>query len=49
MPLTICPVCDGKGWLVNPDMDTRDPNSPDNIKCENCNGEGYLGSRDEDD
>lgn len=38
----VCPVCDGRGWLPNPDMDTSDPDSPDNVKCENCDGEGII-------
>lgn len=38
----ICSTCNGKGWVPNPKMDTRDPKSADNIPCSKCGGDGWI-------
>jgi hypothetical protein len=42
LTLKVHEECDGRGYMPNPDMDTRDPDSPDHIKCEDCDGEGFI-------
>lgn len=38
----ICAACNGAGFIPNPDLDPRDPNSPDSIPCNVCGGDGWI-------
>ncbi len=38
----ICSKCDGKGWIPNPNVNPRDPNSPDSKTCDKCQGDGWT-------
>jgi DnaJ-class molecular chaperone len=42
MARKVCDTCNGNGWTPNPDVDTRDPESPDHIDCTECGGEGWV-------
>lgn len=41
----ICPNCDGKGKVLNPDYDETDTSSESEIKCKECNGSGEKKQR----
>ena len=38
----ICGKCDGEGWIPNPNLVIRDPNSSDHIDCTECDSEGWI-------
>lgn len=37
----VCKTCNGEGWVPNPNMDARDPDSPDGFACKDCGGDGF--------
>ena len=43
MTRRLCPICNGKGKIINPKVGEYDLPYDRSITCPNCNGEGFIG------